>query len=331
VAKDKGKEAEAPAEGEGAAEGADGAAPGKKKLPMKMVIIGGVAAVLVLGGGGAGAFMFLKPKPAAEAGAHGEDAHGEKAGKPKKPKKAKGDHGGGDKPEAGAATVKEGPDGVVFYTLPDIVVNMQTADGRATFLKLKLTFELPDHEIVEVLNQENAPAEDAGGAPGGDWEAPSGADDALIGSERILNQDEIDSLLGFDLTDDDAAERTGMRAIINSALVSYERLPMLEIVFDRLVRLMTTSLAQFHVRQCRSQPGFHHLDPFRRLSQLHPPARDPGGVSCRGTGQLRPVHRRFQPDLFDRRRAAGRPPRHQRPCASRAVPTPPSSAPWSSA
>ncbi|MCA6301607.1 MAG: flagellar motor switch protein FliM, partial [Phenylobacterium sp.] len=37
----------------------------------------------------------------------------------------------------------------------------------------------------------------------------------------------------------------GIRAIINSALVSYERLPMLEIVFDRLVRYMTTSLRNF--------------------------------------------------------------------------------------
>ena len=65
------------------------------------------------------------------------------------------------------------------------------------------------------------------------------------GAERILNQDEIDSLLGFDLSDDEIGERTGIRAIINSALVSYERLPMLEIVFDRLVRLMTTSLRNF--------------------------------------------------------------------------------------
>ncbi len=63
--------------------------------------------------------------------------------------------------------------------------------------------------------------------------------------ERILNQDEIDSLLGFDISGDDDAERSGIRAIINSALVSYERLPMLEIVFDRLVRLMTTSLRNF--------------------------------------------------------------------------------------
>src|ERR1700754_2089586 len=75
----------------------------------------------------------------------------------------------------------------------------------------------------------------------------AGAEDWGLGegggvSERILNQDEIDSLLGFDLSDDESADRTGIRAIINSALVSYERLPMLEIVFDRLVRLLTTPL-----------------------------------------------------------------------------------------
>jgi flagellar motor switch protein FliM len=64
-------------------------------------------------------------------------------------------------------------------------------------------------------------------------------------SERVLNQDEIDSLLGFDVNDDALQDKSGVRAIINSALVSYERLPMLEIVFDRLVRLMTTSLRNF--------------------------------------------------------------------------------------
>ena len=60
--------------------------------------------------------------------------------------------------------------------------------------------------------------------------------------DRILNQDEIDSLLGFDdeLGIDD--ENTGVMALVNSAMVNYERLPMLDIVFDRLVRLMSTSL-----------------------------------------------------------------------------------------
>ncbi len=102
-----------------------------------------------------------------------------------------------------------------------------------------------------------AEAATGGGGDGGagdlaaEWEAMvgGGGGDARMasptGAERILNQDEIDSLLGFDLSDDDYNERSGIRAIINSAMVSYERLPMLEIVFDRLVRLMTTSLRNF--------------------------------------------------------------------------------------
>jgi flagellar motor switch protein FliM len=38
------------------------------------------------------------------------------------------------------------------------------------------------------------------------------------------------------------SETSGVMALINSAMVNYERLPMLDIVFDRLVRLMSTSL-----------------------------------------------------------------------------------------
>ncbi len=58
---------------------------------------------------------------------------------------------------------------------------------------------------------------------------------------RILDQSEIDSLLGFD-GDANKSARSGLMELINSALVNYERLPMLDIVFDRLVRLMSTSL-----------------------------------------------------------------------------------------
>src|ERR1700677_2945236 len=65
------------------------------------------------------------------------------------------------------------------------------------------------------------------------------------GGERVLSQEEIDNLLGFSVGDVNVDDNSGVRAIINSALVSYERLPMLEIVFDRLVRLMTTSLRNF--------------------------------------------------------------------------------------
>lgn len=71
------------------------------------------------------------------------------------------------------------------------------------------------------------------------------SDGAEGGPDRVLNQDEIDSLLGFDASVGSNVELTGVQALINSALVSYERLPMLEIVFDRLVRLTTTSLRNF--------------------------------------------------------------------------------------
>ena len=62
---------------------------------------------------------------------------------------------------------------------------------------------------------------------------------------RVLDQEEIDSLLGSDKVGDDGGESTGIQAILSSALVSYERLPMLEVVFDRFVRLMSTSLRNF--------------------------------------------------------------------------------------
>ncbi|KRA59541.1 flagellar motor switch protein FliM [Caulobacter sp. Root655] len=113
--------------------------------------------------------------------------------------------------------------------------------------------EIDDQAAMAQWASENPPSEtgDAGvgdnqfgdfsGGMGG-WD--DGGGDGM-GAERILNQDEIDSLLGFDMSGDGNDDRTGIRAIINSALVSYERLPMLEIVFDRLVRLMTTSLRNF--------------------------------------------------------------------------------------
>ncbi len=71
-------------------------------------------------------------------------------------------------------------------------------------------------------------------------------EEAASGNDgRILSQNEIDSLLGFDANDDGGKGRGGIRAIVNSALISYERLPMLEVVFDRLVRMLTTSLRNF--------------------------------------------------------------------------------------
>lgn len=81
---------------------------------------------------------------------------------------------------------------------------------------------------------------DSGGGGGGGGSSGAGRE-----STRVLNQEEIDSLLGFDEEHEEEGQRSGIQAILSSALVSYERLPMLEVVFDRLVRLMSTSLRNF--------------------------------------------------------------------------------------
>ncbi len=64
------------------------------------------------------------------------------------------------------------------------------------------------------------------------------------GTDRLMSQDEIDTMLGFS-SGDDKDGRNGIQAIVDSGSVAYERLPMLEIIFERLVRLLSTSLRNF--------------------------------------------------------------------------------------
>src|SRR6267154_282793 len=82
-----------------------------------------------------------------------------------------------------------------------------------------------------------------------EWGLALEADAANAGkvpsAERDLSQEEIHTLVGSSLAAVSVNDNSGIRAIIDSAMVAYERLPMLEIVFDRLVRLMTTSLRNF--------------------------------------------------------------------------------------
>ncbi len=115
------------------------------------------------------------------------------------------------------------------------------------------TEEAPDDEAVAAewaaMAEGDGQSDDE--AMAAEWEAMADGDGDVdeapdgVGTTRILDQDEIDSLLGFDSDDQDDGSKSGIRAIINSALVNYERLPMLDVVFDRLVRVMTTSLRNF--------------------------------------------------------------------------------------
>jgi flagellar FliL protein len=154
--KDKAKKAEKPDEPEAATpavEGEEGAAPAKKKLAGKtLVLFVIVPAVLVLGGGGAAAMMLLGGGKPAEA-AQGE-AHAEK--KPAKKPEKKDDHGGGNHGAEGAAAggAEESDAGHVmecdegnpcYYAMPPIMVNLAGAEGdRPQFLKLDLVLESGD-------------------------------------------------------------------------------------------------------------------------------------------------------------------------------------------
>ena len=107
----------------------------KKKLPLKMLIAGGAGALVILGGGGVAAVLMMG----------GGKAEAHKAHKKPPAKKD------GDKKDGAANPISQGPDGVVYYTMPDMVVNIQSTDGRPTYLKLKLAFEMADEDSAEAI------------------------------------------------------------------------------------------------------------------------------------------------------------------------------------
>lgn len=95
--------------------GEDGAqeAP-KKKFGLIQIVLFVVLPLLVLVGGGAAAYFLLFAKPADTAAA----AKAEEAAKPPKP--------------------------MVFYNLPELLVNLNSQGRRASFLKISLSLELSD-------------------------------------------------------------------------------------------------------------------------------------------------------------------------------------------
>jgi flagellar FliL protein len=85
----------------------------KKLLGNKKLLIIAVAGlVLVLGGGGAGLYFFVFSAPKAAAGGMTADA------------------------------TPVTPPQVAFYDVPDIITNLQSADGNPTYLKLSTSLEL---------------------------------------------------------------------------------------------------------------------------------------------------------------------------------------------
>jgi flagellar FliL protein len=96
-----------------AGEGGEDQAPAKKKLSIVMLALIVAVPLLLIGGGAAAYFLFFaKSEDAAATAAKAEDA---------KPPKA-----------------------MVFYNLPELLVNLNSQGRRSSFLKISLSFELAD-------------------------------------------------------------------------------------------------------------------------------------------------------------------------------------------
>jgi flagellar FliL protein len=100
-------------EDKAAGEGGEDQAPAKKKLSIVMLALIVAVPLLLIGGGAAAYFLFFaKSEDAAATAAKAEDA---------KPPKA-----------------------MVFYNLPELLVNLNSQGRRSSFLKISLSFELAD-------------------------------------------------------------------------------------------------------------------------------------------------------------------------------------------
>lgn len=108
AAKDKEADVEA------ADEGAEGATPAKKKLPLKMILMAAGGVVVVLGGGFGAYFMFSGPK----------------------------------KEKPAVTAVKP----AVFVDLPEVLVNLANAGAERTqYLKIKIVLELSDQALMQQI------------------------------------------------------------------------------------------------------------------------------------------------------------------------------------
>ena len=98
-------------------------------------------------------------------------------------------------------------------------------------------------EWAAALEAEEKAKADAAANPSGDAGGKTGAET----EQRILNQDEIDTLLGFDVKKENSQQgrSDGIFAIMDKSMTAYEKLPMLEVVFDRMVRQLSTALRNF--------------------------------------------------------------------------------------
>ena len=66
--------------------------------------------------------------------------------------------------------------------------------------------------------------------------------ETMVNADQILSQDEVDNLIESSKNSNLDTGEFGMKRVIEAGLASFERLPMLEIVFDRFARILSKTL-----------------------------------------------------------------------------------------
>ncbi len=101
-----------------------------------------------------------------------------------------------------------------------------------------------DVDAVGPAGATAADAPDTSQSPPAEEAAPQPTESAKPAKpERLLDQSEIDSLLGVDEDTEDS--QTGLKALLDQSVVNYEKLPMLEVIYDKFERYLSTSLRHF--------------------------------------------------------------------------------------
>ena len=131
------------------------AEPTKKKLSgKKLVLLGVLPLVLLLGGGGAAVMMMSGGGDAEEAHALAEshDSGHSEAQHEEKPAEEDIQVTDGDGRDLGV--VKFAGTDLIFFELPDMIVNLNTSGSQPRFLKIKVALEFGDRKIVTRLRRD---------------------------------------------------------------------------------------------------------------------------------------------------------------------------------
>lgn len=107
----------------------------KKGGMSKLILFAGVPVVLIVVGLGAAYFLGFFGGSKEE---HAEDDHGGEHGEA-------GEYDEHGEPKEHAPSKHE----IVFYDLPDLLVNLSVGNGETRYLKLRIALELSDHAAVD--------------------------------------------------------------------------------------------------------------------------------------------------------------------------------------